>query len=442
LTKHNLIKTDYGCYCTICHWKWRTSPTNQCPGVPRFGRWVDLPDYLKTKSELFKAGLKPRDNLGPDGCLQPPSDQHPRYWLYDERQAIPKHKPTSDSGEDLAQGRAIALEAKRLWENKEIYTETYKGVLITALPMVRAKFISFKAKAQISEIPGAFNCVEIETNKSLPTHIEAVEFTSEFLEQLLKQGVPNRTLDRENLHEYLRQWGSGFIRLHDSGAGFYIRVNNIPIPSEYKTYRSVGTPTVEQTTSLPTYTKELAKPNINYWLWSSNPDARQICPELTALLTLPEPAPFVRLVLEALPEGKDPFFNPEKNSYSSRRSVSKFSPKGKFALREDKYAIRHAFIEWHNMAQLQLGIDRLNRIYQVVYGTSWEVIQEILTPSSGEWWEVLGVKPNASKVEVKKAYRSLLGMFHPDINKSPGAHDRAVAINRAYEQYQQQYQSN
>jgi DnaJ-class molecular chaperone len=30
-------------------------------------------------------------------------------------------------------------------------------------------------------------------------------------------------------------------------------------------------------------------------------------------------------------------------------------------------------------------------------------------------------------------------MFHPDINKSEGAHDRAVAINRAYEQYQEQY---
>ena len=121
MTKHNLIPTDYGCYCKICHWKWRSLPTSPCPGVHRFGRWVDIPSYLKTKSELYKAGLKPGDNLGPDGCLYPPSDRHPRYWLYDERQAIPKHQQTANSGEDLAIEKAIALEAKRLWQNKEIY---------------------------------------------------------------------------------------------------------------------------------------------------------------------------------------------------------------------------------------------------------------------------------------------------------------------------------
>lgn len=438
MTQHNLTKTDYGCYCAICRWKWRSPPTSQCPGVPRFGRWTDVPDYLKTKSELFKAGLKPRENLGPEGCLQLASDKHPRYWLYDERQAIPKHKPTSEPGEDLAKERAIASEAKRLWENKEIYTETYKGVAIAALPLVRAKFISFKARAQVSGIPGEFNHVEVETNKSLPTHIKAIQVTREFLDQLLTHGIPNRTLDRDNLHEYLRQWGGGFIRLQDSGAGFYIRVNYAPVQVEYKASWRVRVPTVEQTTNLlSTYTSELAKPNINYWSWSNRPESRQICPELTTLLTLPEPNPSVRQVLEALPEG-NPFFNPEKSAYGSPLNFSRFSTRGKFALQDDKYKLRSAFIEWHDAVQSQLDIDTLNRIYQVVYGASWELIQEILTPSSGEWWEVLGVKPNASKAEVKKAYRRLVGMFHPDVNKSLGAHERAVAINRAYEQYQEQ----
>lgn len=438
MTKHNLIQTDYGYYCKICHWKWRMPPTSLCPGVPRFGRWGDVPNYLKTKSELFKAGLKPRDNLGPDGCFFPPTDRHPCYWLYDARQAIPKHTQTVDLGEDFAIEKAIIVEAKRLWENKEIYTKTYKDVIIYALPMVRAKFISFKAKAQVSYIPGKFNNIEIETSKSLLTHVKAIEFIREFIDKLLQEGIPDTTLDRENFHDYLHQWGSGFIRLHESGAGFYIRVNQNLVEVEYKTYRAVRMPTVEQTTSLLTYQNDLAKPNINYWSWRSFPESQQICPELTALLTLPEPHPFVRLVLEVLSEGKDPFFNPDKSFSSSRSSFSNLSKRGKFALREDKSGIRAAFIEWHNTAQFKLGIAPLNRIYEVVYGASLELIQEILTPTSGEWWEILCVKPNASKEEVKKAYRSLLGMFHPDINKSVGAHERAVAINRAYEQYQGQ----
>ena len=434
MTKHNLIQTDYGYYCTICHWKWRSPPTNGCPGVHRFRRWAEVPSYLKTKSELFKAGLKPGDNLGPDGCLYPPNERLPCYWLYDSRQAIPKHQQPANLGEDLAIEKAIIIEAKRIWENKEIYTENYKTAVIYALPMVRAKFISFKAKAQVTNLPGEFNCIEVETNKSFPTHIKAIEFTRKFLDQILRQGVPNRTLDRENLHDYLHQWGSGFIRLQESGAGFYVRVNQL-LTVEHKTYRAAGMPTVEQTTKIPTYQSDLAKPNINYWSWRNSPKSRHFCPELTALLTLPEPNTLVRLVLEALAEG-NPFFNPEKSNPSSKLSFSSFSKRGKFSLRADKYLIRNAFIEWHKAAQLKLGIAPLNQIYQVVYGASWELIEEILTPSSGEWWEVLGVTPDASKDDVKKAYRSLLGMFHPDINKSAGAHERAVAINRAYEQYE------
>lgn len=435
MTKHNLIQTEYGCYCKICHWKWRMHPSSLCPGVHRFGRWVDVPNYLKTKSELNKAGLKPRDNFGPDGCFFPPTDRNPCYWLYDARQAIPKHQQTVEIGEDFALEKAIIIEAKRLWENKTIYTEIYKNVHISALPMVRAKFISFKAKAQISNLPGEFNSIEIETSKSLLTHIQAIECTQQFLDQLLQKGIPNSTIDREDFHDYLRQWSSGFMRLQESGTGFYIRVNQNLVTVEYQNYRAVITPTVEHATGLLTYKNDLAKPNINYWSWLNIPEAQQICAELTALLTLPEPNSLVRLVLEVLPEGKDPFFNPEK-SFSSRNS--NLSARGKFCHREDKSQIRAAFIEWHNQARLKLGIAPLNRIYEIVYGASWELIQEILTPSSGEWWEILGVAPNASKDEVKKAYRSLLGMFHPDINRSKGAHDRAVAINRAYEQYQQQ----
>jgi DnaJ-domain-containing protein 1 len=155
-------------------------------------------------------------------------------------------------------------------------------------------------------------------------------------------------------------------------------------------------------------------------------------------LTLPEPDDFARLVLQALPDGKNPFFMPERKSRVPTLTFGEFSKRGRLADRDDKYRLRQAFIEWHEAAQSRLGINRLKLIYRVVYGVSWELIQEILIPYSGEWWEVLGVKPDADKDEVKKAYRRLVGLYHPDINKSVDAHERAVAINRAYEQFQQQ----
>jgi len=438
LTKHNLTTTHDGYRCSICHWKWRSPPTSPCPGVHRFARWGDVPEYLKTKSQLLKAGLKPRENLYPDGCLQPRGDFSLPYWLYDERQALPMHKHKAPPSDNVNSSRAIASEAKRLWERREIYTETYAGFKIEALPVLRAKFICFKAIARIGGIPGPFNQVEIETSKSLLTHIDAVQVTKDFLVQLLKEGIPNRTQDRENFHQYLRQWGSGLLRLQESEVGFYIRVNGEQQQVEKLASFNFNSSTVgEKTHSFSAYTNLLAKPNINYWSWSDKAESRQICPELTILLTLPEPNSLVRLVLEALPEGKDPFYQPEKRGNRSSVDLLEFSTKGKFAERDDKYKLRNAFIEWHMAVESQLGTEILNQIYRVIYGVSGKLIEEIIAPNYGEWWEVLGVKPDASKIEVKKAYRQLLGKFHPDINKSEDAHDRAVALNQAYERYQQ-----
>lgn len=56
-------------------------------------------------------------------------------------------------------------------------------------------------------------------------------------------------------------------------------------------------------------------------------------------------------------------------------------------------------------------------------------------PTSGCWWEILGVSPRASQDEVKAAYRQLAQQYHPDVNKRLDAHQRAVAVNMAYEQY-------
>lgn len=61
-----------------------------------------------------------------------------------------------------------------------------------------------------------------------------------------------------------------------------------------------------------------------------------------------------------------------------------------------------------------------------------------------DYYEVLGVKRDASKEEIKDAYRKLALEFHPDRNKSPEAEEKFKEISEAYavlsdEQKRQQY---
>lgn len=292
---HTFTETANGYYCTVCRFSWRELPKSPCPGVPRFVSWNQVPPRFKTKIQLNQAGLKPRDMNNPDACFWPKSASWVRQWLYDERFALQKHEPTQRHREDIAQERAIAREARRLWEENKNYTETYRGVVIKAIPLVRSKFISFKAKARVGGIPGEFGKVDIETNLSQSIHLKVVKITKDFIDQLLEQGIPNSTPDRNNLHDYLREWGRGFIRVNKLGWGFYIRlVDEVDEEEEF----------------------------------------------------------------------------------------------------------------------------------------------DILEPISGEWWEVLGVKPNATRVEVKQAYRRLVRKYHPDVNNNPQAHEWAVIINGAYEKFQ------
>ncbi|MCD0307808.1 DnaJ domain-containing protein, partial [Acinetobacter baumannii] len=46
---------------------------------------------------------------------------------------------------------------------------------------------------------------------------------------------------------------------------------------------------------------------------------------------------------------------------------------------------------------------------------------------------MLGVSKNASKSEIKSAYRKLARSYHPDVNKEPGAEQKFKDISNAYE---------
>ena len=52
---------------------------------------------------------------------------------------------------------------------------------------------------------------------------------------------------------------------------------------------------------------------------------------------------------------------------------------------------------------------------------------------AGDYYEILGVSRDASKEDVKGAFRRLARKYHPDVNKEDGAEERFKEINRAYE---------
>lgn len=50
-----------------------------------------------------------------------------------------------------------------------------------------------------------------------------------------------------------------------------------------------------------------------------------------------------------------------------------------------------------------------------------------------DYYDILGVSKNASKEEIRKAYRKLALQWHPDRNKTSQANDKFKEINEAYE---------
>ena len=50
-----------------------------------------------------------------------------------------------------------------------------------------------------------------------------------------------------------------------------------------------------------------------------------------------------------------------------------------------------------------------------------------------DYYEILGVKPEAAEAEIKSAYRKLARKFHPDVSKEAGAEEKFKSVNEAYE---------
>ncbi len=53
--------------------------------------------------------------------------------------------------------------------------------------------------------------------------------------------------------------------------------------------------------------------------------------------------------------------------------------------------------------------------------------------SSADYYEILGISPDASQEEIKRAYRRLARQYHPDVSDDPEAGEKFKVINEAYQ---------
>ena len=100
--------------------------------------------------------------------------------------------------------------------------------------------------------------------------------------------------------------------------------------------------------------------------------------------------------------------------------------------RQDK----RKFDEWFE--QFQKNHEQARKQYQQAYEEARQRQQQSSqrsaeTKTGKKWWEVLGVSANATKDDIKKAYRRAARKFHPDVNKDPKATEMMQELNNAFD---------
>lgn len=59
--------------------------------------------------------------------------------------------------------------------------------------------------------------------------------------------------------------------------------------------------------------------------------------------------------------------------------------------------------------------------------------QRTISNNASTYYDVLGLKPNATQNEIKSAYYKLSKIYHPDSTKSPQNYSRFLEVKEAYE---------
>lgn len=75
------------------------------------------------------------------------------------------------------------------------------------------------------------------------------------------------------------------------------------------------------------------------------------------------------------------------------------------------------------------GLDRWGA--KEIVSAAFRGFQALPAGSGGGWWDVLGVAPNASEIEIEQAYRAKVRIAHPDVG---GDRDQFERVTMAYQQ--------